>query len=386
MSPTEDFVMPSLGAGMTEGRLLAWRVAPGDRVRRGDVIAEIDTDKSAIEVEVWHTGRVHELLVAPGTTVPVGTAMARIEVDAAVAETAVTAAPPPAAVSSVGVPEARVDRLRASPAARRLARELGVALEGLRGSGPSGAVRLEDVERAAAPRAAPSASPPDAAARMRRAIGLAMSRAKREIPHYYVGTTVGLGPATAWLASANATRPPAERMLLGVLLLKATARALREHPHLNGFWRDDHFVAGDGVHVGVAISLRGGGVVVPALTDVDRAPLADLSRRLGDLVLRARSGRLRGAELSVATATVTSLGDRGVDEVYGVIHPPQVALFGFGRPVERPWIVDGVVCPRTVVRATLSADHRASDGHAGALVLARIDALLQRPESLEEAP
>jgi pyruvate dehydrogenase E2 component (dihydrolipoamide acetyltransferase) len=188
--------------------------------------------------------------------------------------------------------------------------------------------------------------------------------------------------AMSWLREANLQRSVTERLLHGVLLLKATALAVREVPELNAVWQDDRVVTSDAVHVGVAIALRGGGVVAPALRDADRRSLDDLMRGFRDLVQRARSGGLRSSELSDPTITVTSLGEQGVESVFGIIYPPQVALVGFGRIVERPWSVDGTIVSRPVITATLSADHRVSDGHRGGLLLAAVDRLLQQPERL----
>jgi pyruvate dehydrogenase E2 component (dihydrolipoamide acetyltransferase) len=209
-----------------------------------------------------------------------------------------------------------------------------------------------------------------------------MARAKREIPHFYLGTTIDLQRATTWLAGQNARRAVTERLLPGVLLVKAVALALREVPELNGTWSDGRAIASAAVHVGVAISLRGGGLVAPALHDTERQSLDDLMRRFRDLVKRARAGTLRSSELTDPTITVTSLGERGVDTVFGVIYPPQVAIVGFGRIAERPWSVEGAVVSRPVVTATLSADHRVTDGHRAGLFLVALDRFLQAPETL----
>jgi pyruvate dehydrogenase E2 component (dihydrolipoamide acetyltransferase) len=217
---------------------------------------------------------------------------------------------------------------------------------------------------------------------MRRGIAAAMARAKREIPHYYLATELDVSRATAWLAAENARRPVAERLLLGVLLLKATARALARAPELNGHYLDGRFVPGAGIHLGVAIAVRGGGLLAPALLDVDQKPVGALMAELRDLVARARRARLRGAETTAATCTVTSLGDLGVDQVFGVIHPPQVALVGFGAPRERPWAEGGLLGVRPVVTATLSADHRVSDGLRGARFLGALAQALGDPEAL----
>jgi pyruvate dehydrogenase E2 component (dihydrolipoamide acetyltransferase) len=248
-------------------------------------------------------------------------------------------------------------------------------------------VTLADIEAVAgAPSPVRAAAPPrrtgfDPAA-MRKAIAAAMARSKHEIPHYYLTQTVELRRALAWLEAANRERTPADRLLPAVLLLKATALALRKVPELNGFWENDAFRPGAGVHIGWAIALRGGGLVAPAIHDADRKSLAELMAALRDLVQRARSGGLRSSELTDPTITVTSLGERGAETVIGVIYPPQVAIIGFGRIVERPWAVDGALAVRPVVSLSLAADHRASDGHRGGLLLAEIERLLQEPEAL----
>jgi pyruvate dehydrogenase E2 component (dihydrolipoamide acetyltransferase) len=390
-----EFLMPILGADMTAGTLIAWRKQPGDRVARGDIIAEVETEKGLIDVEVFVSGVLERILVSPGATVPTGTVLAAIREDGApavVGPTAAAPAAPPVAPPPAPAPAAPagVTRARVSPLARKLAVTLGVDPTTLRGTGAAGAVTREDVERAAAerrPGAAPAGAPPPArprmdVARMRQSIAAAMARSKREIPHYYVAHTIDLHRALAWLAEENTRRPVTERLLYGVLLVKAVALALGEVPELNAVWRGDRAEPSAAVHVGVAIALRGGGLVAPALHDADRQPLGDLMRALRDLVQRARGGGLRSSELSDSTITVTSLGEQGVESVVGIIYPPQVAIVGFGRIVERPWVVDGAVVPRPVVSATLSADHRVSDGHRGGLFLAAVERLLQAPERL----
>jgi pyruvate dehydrogenase E2 component (dihydrolipoamide acetyltransferase) len=393
--------MPSLGADMEQGTLVEWRVRPGDRIVRGDVIALVETEKGLIEVEVFVSGVVESLVVDPGATVPVGTVLAMIRGDAeppaAEPRGAAAAAAPPAPAPASAPPPAPpppppslpAAQLRVSPLARRLAGELHVDLATVRGTGEGGAITKADVERAAAERPiAPAAGTAaagaaDRLASMRKVIATAMARSKREIPHYYLGTQIDMGPAVAWLAAENARRPVSARLLHAVLLLRAVALAAREVPEMNGFWRDGRFQPGDGVHVGVAISLRQGGLVAPAIHDVDRKSLDQLMPELLDLVKRTRAGVLRSSEVSDATITVTNLGDQGVETVFGVIYPPQVALVGFGRLVERPWVsADGGVATRPLITASLSADHRASDGHRGGRFLAAIEQWLQKPEAL----
>jgi pyruvate dehydrogenase E2 component (dihydrolipoamide acetyltransferase) len=209
-----------------------------------------------------------------------------------------------------------------------------------------------------------------------------MARAKREIPHLYLSTTIELTRSLTWLSAENQRRPVTERLLPVVLFIKSVARACVEVPALNGFWTDHGFTSGPGVHIGCAIALRGGGLIAPALHDVDRKALDATAREFGDLVKRARAGGLRSSEMSDATITVTNLGDLGVESAYAIIYPPQVAIVGFGRIVERPWVVEGRIEPRSVVTVSISADHRATDGREAGQFLATIDRALQAPESL----
>jgi pyruvate dehydrogenase E2 component (dihydrolipoamide acetyltransferase) len=276
-----------------------------------------------------------------------------------------------------------MERLRISPAARKRVLDLGIDPTRLTGTGPGGRITLEDVENAVAAPAMPApATTADRAQRMRDAIAATMARSKKEIPHYYLATTISLARALAWLEPRNRERPVTERLLPGVLLIKATALALRQVPELNGFWRDGRAEQSRAIHVGVAISLRGGGLVAPALHDADKQSLDELMRGLQDLSKRARAGSLKSSEMTDPTVTVTSLGDRGVESVFGIIYPPQLALVGFGKVIERPWVLDDRVVAQPVVTATLAGDHRATDGHRGALLLDAIDRILQEPEKL----
>jgi pyruvate dehydrogenase E2 component (dihydrolipoamide acetyltransferase) len=421
----------------------------------------VDTSKAAVEVESFHDGVIEELLVEPGTTVPVGAVLARFGADGAAAPapaaesaTAPAAAPvatpavappappeparSPAAASPVPVHSPLVrreaarlgvdlgqvtgtgrggtitrddvhaaagravttGRPRVSPYARRLAAELGVDLAAV--STPGGApVRAADVRAAASGTVGTTAPPADRAAApsparhaprdaglrtgseaMRATIASLMARSKREIPHYYLSTTVDLGAALAWMRERNRELPVTERLVPAALVLKAVAMSLVRSPELNGFWVDGAFVPGSGIHLGVAVSLRGGGLVAPALHDADQLSVGDLMAAMRDLVQRARAGRLRGSEMTDPTLTVTNLGDQGVESVHGVIYPPQVALVGCGRVVDRPWAVDGMLTVRPVTTITLAADHRATDGFTGARFLNDVDRHLQTPEEL----
>jgi pyruvate dehydrogenase E2 component (dihydrolipoamide acetyltransferase) len=456
--------MPSLGADMESGTITKWLVSVGDRVQRGDVVAEIETEKANMEVEVFEDGVIEELLVPEGDRARVGAVLARIGTAAPAPRPAGTpggeapapatapsprtgepkrraprrragpqppapdalvapAAPPPAPAhpgilespilrrlaerSGVEVasleghgpggritradvegamarPSAPAGHVRASPRARRLAEERGVDLAAVVGTGPGGAVVAGDV---LGPRATRAAAPPPTSAEqrqqaLRQAIANLMARSKREIPHYYLATTIDVHPALEWLEHANRERSVADRLVLAALLVKATARAVPSVPEMNGFMVDTQFEPSSGVHVGVAISMRGGGVIAPAIHDADQLALGDVMAKLRDLVTRARRGVLRSSEMNDPTITITNLGDLGVESVFGVIYPPQVALVGFGKVIERPWAHEGLLAIRPCVTATLSADHRVSDGHRGAVFLAEIDHLLQQPEEL----
>ncbi|HET7679769.1 MAG TPA: dihydrolipoamide acetyltransferase family protein [Xanthobacteraceae bacterium] len=390
--------MPSLGADMEAGTLVEWLVKPGDQVKRGDVIAVVETQKGAIEIEIFENGEIEQILVDVNTKVPVGTPIARIRTVTETAAAAPTpqpaagseAPPAPAAQPSTArappsvAPMPAAGRERASPAARRFAKDHDIDLAGIAGSGPNGEIVLADVERSLsrpAPTKKKRAIGLDLDA-MRVAIAAAMARSKREIPHYYLEHKVDLTAAEQWLAERNATLPPDARLLMSALTIKAVALAARRFPIFNGFYQDARLQPAAAVHVGIAIAIRGGGLAAPALHDADQLPLDQLMTRLRDLVQRTRAGRIRSSELSDATITISSLGDRGVDVLYGIIYPPQVAIVGFGKAVLRPWVIDGAIGPRSIITVTLSADHRVSDGHAGALFLAEIGKLLQEPGKL----
>lgn len=470
-----DFLMPSLGADMEHGKIVEWLVKPGDYVRRGDLVAVVDTDKTVMDVESFQEGVVAELLVDLGQTVPIGTPLARItQTPAEVGAPSQEAPPPPVRRGApktgeappltppiappvrhlahrLGVDTARIHgtgkagaitradvehavaarpsgaHVRSSPRARRLAAELGVELSAVSGTGPEGAVTVADVQQAAArrPEAGPVEAPvkagqveapvgaapeapagvtanepavgvPAAAsavsgktaearervASLRRAVGALMSRSKKTIPHYYLSTTLDLRAAVDWMQSVNAQRPVSARLVPSALLLKAAALAAKDVPEVNGFYDDGGFRPSASVHLGVAVALRRGGLVAPAIHDADTLPVDVLMEQLRDLVSRARAGRLQRAEMADPTITVTNLGDLGVESVFGVIYPPQVAMVGFGRVLEQPWALNGMLGVRPAVTATLSADHRVSDGLRGGRYLARIDELLQAPEQL----
>ncbi len=416
-----DFVMPNLGADMEAGTLVKWHVKPGDAVKRGQVIAEVDTEKGIIDIECFETGVIDQINIEPGAKIPVGTVMAVIQgTGTPVAKADETPKEMPTEVpkphasplarkiaAELGVdlskltgtgpgglidredvehaaapaPAIKMDeaRLRISPLARRLATELGVDLSALKGTG--GVIERADVERAAAA-AAKKAAPEKTGEGMRRAIAAAMSKSNREIPHYYLQTRIDMSASLKWLETENAKRSIKDRLLPAVLLIKVVARALRDVPGLNGFWIDNEHRISSAIHLGFAISMKGGGLVAPAIHDVDKMTCDEIMTALRDLIPRARAGRLRSSEMTDATITVTSLGDLGVESVFGVIYPPQVGLVGFGKIMEQPWAKDGMLGVHPIMTASLAADHRATDGHTGAQFLDALNGHFQAPESL----
>lgn len=445
------FAMPSLGADMEEGRITEWLVQPGDHVERGQIVVVVETDKSDIEVEVFQAATVAELLVAEGDVVPVGTPIARLSPDHAGAVPPTPPPTEPAEEPvEVAVPEAdHHERRVVSPVLRHLADELHVDATHLHGTGPGGRIVRDDIVRAAQPAAprpaaprpaaprpagrritprarrlmaerglsadrfadhelvtgdivlaapAESPTPPPAAAHarrpaetrqesMRRHIAELMEKSWREIPHYHLAQRLDLSTAIGRLTATNEARPLADRIVPGALLLCAAARAAAKVPDCNGWWRDGAFVRSDTVDLGLVLSLRTGGIIVPTIERADELTPLEMMRQMTELVQRARQGRLRATHMSEASITVTSLGDRGADSVAGVIHPPQVALVGLGAVRDELWPgADGVVV-RPTVHATLAGDHRATDGLTGSRFLAQMQSLLDGalPAELDSA-
>lgn len=408
-----EFCMPSLGADMKKGTLVEWKVKPGDRVKRGDIIAEVETEKGIIEIEVFTDGVVEKLLVQPGDEVPVGEVMALIRTEGQQDIEPEAGAFPPD--MSPQVKESHTDeypskqsvektketvppksgeekRLKISPAARKRASELELDLTAIKGTGPNGAISLADVEKAASagkPEEKVGIEPVsiglegiDFQAGMRRAIAAAMSRSKREIPHYYLETRVDLSNAIRWLTGENQKRPVKNRLLSVVLFLKATALALTDIPALNGYWIENQLKPSETINIGFAIALRQGGLISPAIHHVDQKSPDELMDDVKDLITRTRAGKLRSSEMADATVTLTNLGDLGVESSFGIIYPPQVALVSFGKIMDQPWVENSMIGIRPVVNVTLSGDHRATDGLTGARFLNALNGYLQEAEKL----
>lgn len=402
----KEFRMPSLGADMEAGFLREWKVKPGDLVHRGDIIAEVETQKGIIDIEVFDEGIVGELVIKEDDKVPVGTLMAYIlssEEEELQPEMvtderkgiAIPAKEPAKQISEPVTPP--VHHIRASPLARRIAAEKNLDISKIKGSGPEGAIVREDVERTIQEKVAhpkeevsptvteemtptpPSAHPYTENIRM--AVAAAMSKSNREIPHYYLQTKIDMSYALKWLAESNRQRSSKERLLPAVLLIKAVARALTEVPDLNAWW-DDGLQRKKDINVGFVVSLRTGGIIVPAIHHADKKSPDELMQALSDTIPRARALKLRSSELADSTITITSLGEGAVETVYGVIYPPQVALVDFGGITEEPWAENGMVGVRPVITVTLAADHRATDGNIGNQFLTALKKYFKQPEQL----
>lgn len=383
-----EFRMPSLGADMDAATLVEWLKQPGDAVKRGDIIAVVETQKGAIEIEVFDDGILGEQLTAIGQKVPVGHVLAIIR-DQDEPKTASAAGPMPAETAKPKMPEPVVPqppaaptngRMRATPFARRRAAELGIDLSTVT-AGRDGVIAAREMEGIQPPKIVRKARGIDLG-EMRKAIAAAMARSAREIPHYYVSSTLDVSPLMSWLERENAARPPPRRLLYLVPILKAVALALRTTPELNGSYEKDAFAAAERVNIGVGIAVRGGGLISPAVSDVDTLDVDALMARLSDLVARVRAGRLRSSELMEGTVTLSNLGERTADALLPIIYPPQVAIIGTGQIGARPWVDEGVVVARQVMTVTVAGDHRVSDGRRAAQFLTALDELLRRPDEL----
>lgn len=397
-----EFLMPSLGADMEAGTLVEWRVKPGDTVKRGDIIAEVDTQKGLIEIEVFDEGVIGELTIKEGTKVPVGTMMAIINPEGSI-ETIKEISPEPAELQpteeKIIVQEEKFEerKIKASPLAKRIAADNNIDLSQITGSGENGAISKEDVDRAIAQRTEiqkseiAEAKPQQEAAvsdklasqleAIRSAVAAAMSKSNREIPHYYLEKSIDMTNALAWLREANSQRTVRDRLLPVALLIKATAKSLLEIPDLNAVW-ENHLLIKKEINIGFVVSLRSGGIMIPAIHQADTKNVSELMQALNDIIPRTRTMKLRSSDLSDSTITITNLGEGGADTVFGVIYPPQVAIVGFGSISEQPFAENGMLGIRPVLNVTLAGDHRATDGLTGSRFLAALNKHLQNPGSL----
>ncbi|MFV8340881.1 dihydrolipoamide acetyltransferase family protein [Flavobacterium sp. XS2P39] len=406
-----EFLMPSLGADMEDGTLIEWKKKTGDTVKRGDIIAEVETQKGLIEIEVFDEGTIGKLLIQEGSKVPVGTVMALINPTGVPLETREEKIPEKESlvlqqIEKISEKEAIEEKiiepitvkkvieihLKASPLAKRIADDNHIDLSLIKGTGPDQAITKEDVDNAIAsrekteiektektPLAIEKGGTPAQA--IRSAVAAAMSKSKREIPHYYLEKRIDMTHALAWLQIANEHRSVKKRLLPVTLLIKATAKSLTEFPELNAIW-DNGLQLKKDIIIGFVVSLRTGGVIVPALYQVNLKNVDEIMDALNDIIPRARALRLRSSELSDPTITITSIGDGGADLVFGIIYPPQVAIIGFGNIQEQPFAAEGMIGSRSCVDVTLAGDHRATDGLTGSRFLFSLNKHLQTPELL----
>jgi pyruvate dehydrogenase E2 component (dihydrolipoamide acetyltransferase) len=329
-----EVTMPSLGADMDKGRLVEWKIKVGDHIDKDQEIAIIETQKAAVEMDSFRAGKITELIAKPDEFYPVGAVLAKMELDAA---------------ADVGVPQAPLAQL---------------------------------------PKAAPEKQPTEVEANfvdIREAVAKAMSRSKKEIPHYYLKIRVGVDPLINFLDEMNKSRSSEDRVLMPALLVAAVAEALKVFPLMNGFYVDGKFSSSSDINIGMAIALKSGGVIAPALIKVQTKNIFDINSDLKGLIERAREAKLKLSEISEGTVTITNIGDLGSHEVMGVIFPPQVALIGFGQIHKEPVVDGSTVRPGFIVDVTLSADHRVSDGLSGSKFLQKLADILSDPKVLSPA-
>ena len=409
-----QFLMPSLGADMESAILMEWLVKEGDEVKKGQVIAEVETSKGVIEIEVFEDGIIEKLLVEEETDCKVGVALAMIrEIGASEIKEEATETKKELVLEEVPIVETveeelkeeviieekveqatqtfeepEDEHLKVSPAARKRAQELGVNLNKL--NPENGVIHLSQVESSTTLRvqsnekkdSKPKPKKDSSKEAMRQAIAAAMSRSNAEIPHYYLSSSINMTPALEYLEELNATLSIKDRILPVALLIRAVVLALKEVPELNGFWKDSSHVISEEINPGIAIALRKSGLMTPALLNADDMSLGETMSSLSDLITRTRGGKLRSSEMTKQTITITNLGDLGVESVYGVIYPPQLAIVGLGAILDSPWAQGDTLCVRKVMQATLAGDHRATDGRVGAKFLEKLNKFLQNPKEL----
>lgn len=358
--------MPSLGADMDEGKLMEWKIKVGDRVKKNQVIATVETTKSVVDIESFREGDVKTLVAKEGDVIQVGKAIAVLDI-----------------LGDEILDLDKAQLLKISPVAKKMAEDHQLDLSLLKGSGAGGEITLKDVEAKISTKILSKEQKEFSGINLRQAIALIMSRSKKEIPHYYLKKRINLDSLMNWLDESNKNLTPTERLLLPTLLMRAVTVALKKFPEMNGYFKEGKFEVSSIVNLGIAFSIKEGGVMVPAILNAGQMSLTDLNKAIQNLALRTKEQSLTSRELSEGTITVTNVGDLGSDEVYGIIFPPQVSIVGIGR-VRKEAIVDSQNQLRSgvVVDFTLSADHRVSDGLLGARFLAEIDKVVNNPLSL----
>lgn len=394
-----EFQMPSLGADMEAGTLIEWRKKPGDSVKRGDIIAEVETQKGLIEIEVFDEGIISELLIKEGTKVPVGTIMALLNPSETALETKQEIVPEKIAIQPIEEkfleksvePKYEERHFNISPLAKRIAVENNIEIAKIQGTGEDGAITKEDIENAIIQRTKDNETKKESIEineksvsqieAIRLAVASAMSKSNKEIPHYYLEKKIDMTKALAWLREKNNHLPIEKRILPAALLIKSVAQSLVKFPELNAIW-DNGIQIKKEINIGFVVSIRGGGIIVPAIHNANTKNIDEIMQDLNDIIPRARAMKLRSSELSDSTITITNLGEGGADTVFGIIYPPQVALIGFGSSSEQPFAENGMIGIHTVLNATLAGDHRATDGLSGSGFLTVLYKYLQKPELL----
>lgn len=402
-----EVIMPQMGFDMKEGKVVRWLKKPGEPVNRGEVLAEIETDKAVVEVEAFAGGVLRQIVVQEGVTVPVGETIAVIGgADEPLPERPATKVTPAAgnsaapAISAPAQPAAPAgERAKASPVARRLAEERGIDLSKMTGTGPGGRITEKDVEAFAAakpaapvaPAAAPVPAAPTAATpaagreeltRMRLAIARRMAQSKREIPHFYLATEIDMTAALGLRKELNdAAQEGDSKITVNDLVLRAVAKALKRHPRFNASFAGDHIDLHKAIHLGMAIALPEG-LIAPAILDCQDKSLGQIAAATKDLIERARNGVLRADEYTAATFNISNLGPYGIDSFTAIITYPQAASLAVGTVQEKPVARAGQVVVRQMMTATLSVDHRVNDGATAAEFLKHIKDLLEKPAGL----
>jgi len=427
-------IMPKLSDAMTEGRLLQWLKKEGDRVQGGDVLASIETDKAEIELESFGAGVLRKILVAEGETVPVGKLIAIVaEPDEDItsllaAAPAAAAAPPKAEAKTPAAPvpaptppaspakaeakapapsappkaEAEVPAaapraaaesgwIPASPIARRMARDAGIDLSKISGSGPGGRILERDVEAHAAAQAQHlgGADVPTGArefedkdlSTIRKTIASRMVQSKAPIPHFTVTVEADMGAAQDLRTSLNAIDPNAEKLSVNHILIKAVALALKRNPAINAAYHDGKVRLFNRVHIGVAVALEDG-LIVPVIRECDRKSLGEIAHEAKGLIDRARNKKLRPEEYSGGTFAISNLGMYDVVEFTAVIDPAHGAILAVGAIEEKPAVINGQIVVRHRMRLTGSFDHRIIDGAMGAKFLQEVKRILENPVQL----
>ena len=411
-----EVVMPSMGADMTEGAIARWIKTEGDEISRGDILAEVETDKAVVEMEAYGNGILRKVIIGEGVTVPVGQIIAIIadadedlpDVDAPAAETLAEpeSAPVPVAAETapepVAAPAAPAGRIKASPVAKKIAAENGIDLASLTGTGPGGRIVKADVEAAVAGKGTPApaadasaaapvapSAPPAALltediplSGMRKAIARTVIRSKADQPDFWV--TVNVEMTAALEARKQFNRSMADigvRVSVNDMILKAVALSIEKHPKWNMSYTDEKLVAHPNINVGVAIALDQG-LMVPAILGCQGKSLRDIAIASKDLGARARSGGLTQEEMTGGTFSVSNLGMFGINEFSAIIFPPQPGILAIGASTPTPVVKDGELAIGNIMKMTLSVDHRVNDGAEGAVFINEIKGFLENPLSM----